>query len=98
MLTKLQYEYIRVEANPMVCLGLLQKLLELKVNLKEMKEAASSLQETLDQLLSQNEELRLYVQKLEEQHGFEGALPGELLEGTDKIIKEVEDFLKRERQ
>ncbi len=92
--------YIRAEANPVVCLGLLQKLLELleiEVDLKEMRQVASSMQRALDQLLSENEELRLYVHKLEERYHIEGAAPREILEGADKIIKEIEDFLKKER-
>ena len=93
--------YIRAEANPIVCLRLLQKLLELlriEVDLKEMRQAASSMREALDRLLTENRELRLYIHKLEEQYDFEGIVPGELLEGVDKIIKEIEDFLKRERR
>lgn len=93
--------YVKVEANPAVCLGLLRKLLgllEIEIDLSEITEAANSLQETLDRLLAENEELRLYIQQLEEQYDIEGTVPGQVLEGTDKIIREVEDFLRKERR
>ncbi len=93
--------YVKAEANPVVCLSLLQKLsglLEIEIDLSELREAADSLQEALDRLLTESDELRLYVQQLEEQYDLEGAAPREPLAGTDKIIREVEDFLKRERR
>ncbi len=93
--------YIRVETNPIICLRLLQKLLELleiEIDLKELTQAAYSMQQILDRLLSENDELRLYVRKLEEKYDFKDkALKEPLLEDTDKIIKEVEEFLRRER-
>lgn len=95
--------YVRVEANPTVCFGLLQKLaglLEIEVDLEEIRQTSDSLQQTLDRLLAENEELRLYIRKLEEQYETEGIPPAprESLEGADKIIKEVEEFLRDERR
>jgi len=92
--------YVKAETNPVVCLSLLQKLLgllEIEIDLSELREAADSLQEALDRFLTENEELRLYVQQLEEQYDLEGAAPREPLAGADKVIREIEDFLKKER-
>ena len=93
--------YVRVETNPMVCLGLVKKLtelLEIEIDLEELAKAGEYLQDMLNRLLADSsDELRLYVKKLEEQYELEGVAPGERLEGTDRIIKEVEDFLRNQR-
>jgi len=93
--------YVRVETNPIVCLGLVKKLMELleiEIDLKELEKAGEYLQDMLDRLLSDSEELQLYVKKLEEQYELEGITPREPLQGADRIIKEVEDFLRDKRQ
>lgn len=93
--------YVRVETNPTVCFGLLRKLtelLEIEIDLEEVKKAGEYLQDMLGRLLTESDELRLYVQKLEEQYEVEGGRVGEVFEGADKIIKEVEEFLRQERR
>jgi hypothetical protein len=42
--------------------------------------------------------MQLYIKKLEEQYEIEGITPGEPLQGADRIIKEVEDFLRSQRR
>lgn len=93
--------YVRAEANPKVCLGLLRRmvgLLELDVDLTEVEEAAEYLDDTLSRFLEKNEELRLYVKQLEEACGAEGAERPSPPRGMGKIIRDVEDFLRQERE
>lgn len=92
--------YVRVDTNPMVCLGLVEKLtelLEIEVDTEELIKAGENLQNTLNQLLADSEELRHYIQKLEKQYEIQGTTSGEPLQGADRIIKEVEDFLRDQR-
>ena len=93
--------YVRVETNPTVCLGLVRKLTELlgiEIDLKELEKAGEHLQDMLNRLLADSEELQIYIKKLEEQYELEGITPGEPLQGADRIVKEVEDFLRRQRR
>jgi len=83
----------------MVCLGLLTKLtglLGIEIDLEELGKTGEYLQQMLNRLLAGNDELRLCIQKLEEQYDLEGTAPGELFEDADKIVKEVENFLRNE--
>jgi len=92
--------YVRVETNPMVCLGLVKKLselLEIEPDTEELVRAGEHLENMLNRLLANSEELRLYVKKLEEQYEIQGVTPGEPFQGADRIIKEVEDFLRNQR-
>jgi proteasome assembly chaperone (PAC2) family protein len=92
--------YVRVETNPMVCFELVKKLtglLRIEVDLEELRKAGEYLQEMLSRLLADSHDLRGYIQKLEEQYELEGTAPREPLEGADRIIKEVEDFLRNQR-
>jgi len=93
--------YVRVETNPMVCLGLVKKLtelLEIEIDIKELIKAGEYLQDMLNRLLADSKELQLYVKKMEEQYELEGITPREPLQGADRIIKEVEDFLRNQRR
>lgn len=93
--------YVRVETNPMVCLGLAKKLAELldiEFDLEELRESGEHLGNMLDRLLADNAELQVYVKKLEEQYEIEGVMPAEQVEGADRIIREVEDFLRNQRR
>jgi proteasome assembly chaperone (PAC2) family protein len=97
--------YVRTVANPKVCHALLSRvslLLEIPFNLADLQAAGEYLDETLNRLLGQNDELRLYVQKLEEQlegtHEPAGDAGSEGTEGTERIIRDVEDFLRREQR
>lgn len=92
--------YVRVETNPMACLGLVKKLtelLEIEIDTRELLIAGEHLQDMLNRLLSDNEELQMYIKKLEEQYELEGITPGEPSQGADRIVREVEDFLRNQR-
>ncbi len=93
--------YIRMEANPMVCLALASKLAEmlgLEVDLEELRRAGEYLQDMLDRLLAENKEMALYVKRLEKEHLSQPAPSGERPEDAERIIKEVEDFLRQQRE
>jgi proteasome assembly chaperone (PAC2) family protein len=93
--------YVRVETNPMVCFGLVRKLTELveiEIDLTELIKAGEYLQDMLNRLLADSEELQLYIKKLEEQYEIEGIGPREPSPGADRIIREVEDFLRNQRR
>ena len=93
--------YVRVETNTMVCLSLVRKLAELteiEVDLTELIKASEYLQDMLRRLLVDSEELQQYIKKLEEQYEIEGAAPREPSPGADRIIREVEDFLRNQRR
>ncbi|MCL5109753.1 MAG: PAC2 family protein [Chloroflexi bacterium] len=95
--------YVRAVANPKVCHALLVRLcglLPLPLNLDDLKAAGEYLDETLNRLLAQNEGLRLYVRKLEEQAEGERPAPpadAEQAEDTDRILRDVEEYLRREQ-
>jgi len=99
--------YVRTPANPKVCHAILSKLCTLigyDIDLEGIKSAGEYLDSALNRLLAQNEQLRLYVRRLEEQ--FEGPSdktpapesgePAE--EDTQRIIRDVEEFLRREQR
>jgi proteasome assembly chaperone (PAC2) family protein len=92
--------YVRVETNPLVCLELVKKLAELtetEIDLTELIKAGEYLTDMLNRLLSDSEELQGYVKKLEEQYKIEGISPREPSPGADRIVREVEDFLRKQR-
>lgn len=93
--------YVRAEANPIVCLGLVRKLnhlLGIEIELEELQKAGEYLNDMLGRLLADSPQLRRYIKKLEQQYRVEGAIAGEPFEDVDKIIKEVEDFLRNQRR
>ena len=92
--------YIRAESNPMVCLEIVKKItemLEIGVDLGELRKAADNLFETLNKLISENEQMRVFLKALEEQYDLEGSSPNTELEGADQVIKDIEDFLRNQR-
>lgn len=92
--------YIRMEANPMVCLALARKLVEMlgiEVDLEELRQAGEYLREMLDRLLAENKEMALYVKRLEKEYLSQPAPSAERTEEAERIIKEVEDFLRQQR-
>jgi proteasome assembly chaperone (PAC2) family protein len=93
--------YVRVETNPMVCLGLVRKLaemLQIDADLTELIKAGQYLRDMLNSLLSDNKELRQYIKKLEEEYEVQGTYSGEPSPTADKIVKEIEDFLRSQRR
>jgi len=92
--------YVRVETNPMVCLALVRKLtemIEFEIDLTELIKAGEYLQDMLNRLLADSQELQAYVKQLEEQYEVQGIAPREPSPGADRIVREVEDFLRHQR-
>jgi len=84
----------------MACHALLRKLtkfLEIELDLEELRKAGEYLQDMLSRLLAESDQLRRYVQQLEEQYAAEDTAPREPSEDANRIIREVEDFLRNER-
>lgn len=92
--------YIRSESNPMVCLETVKKIsemCEIGINTTELTRAAAALHETLNRLLSENEQMRSFLKALEEQYDIEGSSLNVQVEGAGHIIKDIEDFLRNRR-
>ena len=92
--------YNQAKNNPPTCFALLSKLIELleiELDLHDVEMAAVEFSSKLDKLMSQSAELSLYIHTLEKQYETKNKASLEDLEGVDKIIKEVEEFLKEER-
>lgn len=91
--------YVQGVGNPKVAHALLQRLtrlLGLSLDLTDIKQAGDQLDEMLSRFMAQKPELREYVRTLEEElRGTAGALP---LEGGDRIVREVEEFLRQEQR
>lgn len=93
--------YIHAENNPVTSLALLAKLVELlplKLDLHDMEAAADHFSGKLDRLIVENPELREYIQALERQYRTGRRAAAKDPGSTDRIIKEVESFLQKERQ
>lgn len=91
--------YIRAENNPVTCLALLARLVELLplgLDLHDMEAAASHFSGKLDKLVVENPELKAYVQTLEKQYKTKRRAAIKDIGSSDKIIKELESFLKKE--
>lgn len=89
--------YIQV-ANHKAWYSILSKLtqmLDLELDLDDIKSRGEELDQQLDRALSQDPRLREYVRELEE-HQEEAELREPLK--TDEIIKSLEEFLKRRRE
>jgi len=93
--------YIRAESNPVVCLETAKKissLLNLAVDLDDLRKSSDSLYRILDKLLSENEHMRIFLKSLEEQYDLDGSITGTEPEGSAQIIQDIEDFLRNQRQ
>ena len=93
--------YIRAESNPMVCLKILTTMaafLGIDIDLNELKRSADSLNTILNKLLAENDQMRNFLQSLEEQYDIDGSGQGMEPEGSAQIIKDIEDFLNNQRQ
>ena len=91
--------YIQVVGNPKVCHALVSRLctlMSIQLELRDLQDASDYLDEALNKLLSENASLKEYVQKLEEEYEMEGQRASAPSEGTDRLIKDVEEFLRRE--
>lgn len=93
--------YVRAPANPKVCWALLSRLAcvsSLTLDLSDLRAAGEYLTDTLDKLLAENTNIRLYVRRLEEQ--YEGGVESSALsdESAEQVIRDVEEFLRREQR
>ncbi|RPJ60854.1 MAG: PAC2 family protein [Dehalococcoidia bacterium] len=92
--------YIRAESNPMVCLELVKKMAELlniSVDFTELNKGAAYLFGMLSKLISENDQMRNFLKSLEDQYDHEGGTPYMEVAGSDQIIQDIEDFLKKQR-
>ena len=90
--------YLRSEANPRMCVELvlmLNNILGIQVDVEKLRRAAEQTDRALARLVSENPHLRSHLEKLEEQYDAE-SVPDEPVEGAEQIVRDVEDFLRRE--
>jgi proteasome assembly chaperone (PAC2) family protein len=98
--------YLQAAPNVKVCYGMLRKLselLDLPVDLEEMRGAAHALELRVDRLLADNSELQEYVRQLEasEERSAEPPPPrGEPTEipSPEAVVQDVEEFFRQEQQ
>lgn len=93
--------YIRAESNPMVCFEMIKKMsaiLGIDVSLAEIKKSSDHLYNVLNRLLYENEQMRHFLKALEDQFDEEGSVSGADVTGDDQIIRDVEEFLRNQRQ
>lgn len=104
--------YLQAAPNVKVCYGVLQKLtalLDLPVDLEEIRGASRALELRVERLLADNEQLRTYVRQLEASEGIapsdEGAAEPEEPAGPpppvptpEAVLQELEEFLRQQRQ
>lgn len=84
--------------NAKVCYGILSKLtkmLEIALDLEDLKKAGEYLDDQVGKAIKQKPELEDYVRRLEEESSKGRYQAGEPL--AEDIIKEVEDFLKKRK-
>ncbi|MDO8490688.1 MAG: PAC2 family protein [Dehalococcoidia bacterium] len=94
-------DYVQGVGNPRVCQAVVAKLsvlLNIDIDLEQLKGAGDYLDETLGRLLNHNPELQQHVRKLEDEYDSSGPARVEPLGKTTRILKEVEDFLRSEQR
>jgi proteasome assembly chaperone (PAC2) family protein len=100
--------YLQATPNVKVCYGVLRRLaalLDLAIDLEEIREAAQALEARVEQLLAENPDLRDYVRQLEAQGAPAGRgeadspEPGPLEPPSpEAVLRELEEFLRQQRQ
>lgn len=93
--------YIRAESNPLVCFEVIKKvahILKINIDLEDIKKSAESLFNILNKLIDENEQMRNFLKTLEAQYDREGSSMNTEVEGADQIIKDIEDFLRKQRE
>ena len=100
--------YISATSNPSVTAAILAKvasLLSLDVDLRELQEMGVAFDAQVSEAIAKNPEVSEYVRRLEEKEGIQiqeerheerADAPGEL-PSSDSLIKDLEDFLRRQR-
>ncbi len=89
--------YVQNVANPKVCHALLRRVADmagLKVDLSDVKAAGDYLDDTLDSALAQSADLRNYVSQMQQEGADQPSQEPVSLDDAQRIIKEVEDFLR----
>lgn len=94
--------YVQSIANPKVCCAVLRRvtsMTQLELDLTDIRTAGQYLDETLDEAMAQNAELRRLVDQMEQGPSAETGQKGEpvSLDDADRIIHEVEEFLNRDK-
>lgn len=72
----------------------LARMLEMDLDISDLMQAARGLEQQVEKAISQNPKLGEYVRTLEEGYQRMGEQAMPLAEGTDEIIRAVEDFLR----
>ncbi|MBX5491342.1 MAG: PAC2 family protein [Chloroflexi bacterium] len=98
--------YLQAAPNVKVCYGVLRKLaalLDLPVDLEEIRGAARALELRVERLLADNEQLQAYVRQLEESEGVAPEREPEETEpppmpSPEAVLQELEEFLRQQRQ
>ena len=100
--------YLQAAPNVKVCYGMLRKLstlLDLTVDLEEMRRAAEALEVRVERLLADNAELREYVRQLDAGELTEDADADPEEEGPppeipspEAVVAELEEFLRQQRR
>jgi proteasome assembly chaperone (PAC2) family protein len=100
--------YLQAAPNVKVCYGMLRKLkavLDLPLELGEMRGAARALEARVDQLLADNRELQEYVRRLEagvessERAEPSGEQPGLMdMPSPEAVVRELEEFLRQQQR
>jgi proteasome assembly chaperone (PAC2) family protein len=99
--------YLQAAPNVKVCYGMLRKLsalLDLEVDLDELRTAARALEQRVERLLEDNAELREYVRQLDE--GQEPTADPEPVDDTpppempspEAVVRELEEFLRQQQR
>jgi hypothetical protein len=92
--------YVQTIANPKVCHAVLRRLTDLtglSLDLSDVRTAGEYLNDTLDAALTQNPELRRFVEELQQGEGHSRSFRQDPVSASDteRIIRDVEDFLRR---
>lgn len=99
--------YLQAAPNVKVCYGVLRKLaalLDLPLDLEEIRGAARALELRVERLLADNEQLQAYVRQLEESEGAEAEEAPEpageppAMPSPEAVLRELEEFLRQQRQ
>ncbi|MBI2857517.1 MAG: PAC2 family protein [Chloroflexi bacterium] len=90
--------YVRPEASPRVCMSLLQalgRLLDIDIDMEELKVASTQTDRVLDRLVADNPQLQSHVKDMEHSYDSECGMD-RARQGVDEVIKDVENYLRNE--
>ena len=91
--------YVNTSPNPAISHGLLtnlQSVIDVDVDLTELRLAAETFETDVTKAISKQPEISAYVRRLEERHDADSQ-PGEIPSSED-MVKELEEFLKSQQQ